>query len=504
MSKKKPDSHISPKIIDNRKKRIGGVEKTPTGIKGFDAVLEGGIPKGRALFISGSAGTGKTVFINEFLYRGISEYNENGVYVTFEEHPVGIIKNVRNFGWDFDVLIKEKKLVFVDASPENVMTVESGPYDLQPLVERIKLAISTVKAKRIVIDSLSMLFLKFSNKDSIREVIYRICDELKSLGVTSLITVEKSGDTDNSISRYGVEEYVADGVVELVLEPGQQQFLRKMYIKKIRGVGYRSGMAEFDITNKGLEIYPKIEVNRRVSITDFEKRERFGIDGIDEALGGGIPQGHMVLISGNTGTGKTLFAMHFVVQGIKDGENIVFLSLEEPVEQVKKTAREFGFDFDKYEEEGKLFFVCPSLIDISNDKLLYEVVNAVNKIGAKRVVIDSITSMHFSAQEKDSIRQFLIQAFYFFKNKGITCVMNYLSGANFGAAKGQLLAGIETNFMHLSPIVDGIIILIYVERGQKVKKILNILKMRGSWHSNVIFQYKINNAGILLGERYEE
>jgi KaiC/GvpD/RAD55 family RecA-like ATPase len=106
--------------------------------------------------------------------------------------------------------------------------------------------------------------------------------------------------------------------------------------------------------------------------------------------------------------------------------------------------------------------------------------------------------------DEESVRQFLIQASGFFKNKGIACIMNYLSGTNFGASKGQLLAALETNLMRLSSIVDGIILLIYVERGQRVKRILNILKMRGSWHSNNIFQYEVNKNGILFGERYEE
>ncbi|MBI9068904.1 MAG: circadian clock protein KaiC [Salinivirgaceae bacterium] len=482
----------------------GGVEKTPTGIRGFDAVLEGGLPKGRTLLITGSTGTGKTVFANEFLYRGIKDYNENGVYVTFEEHPADIIKNVRNFGWDLDSLIKEDKLVFVDASPDETINKEIGDYNLSGLIERIKYAIGKVDAKRIAIDSLSMLFAKFSDKDIVRQVIFNICDELKTLGITSVITSEKTSDTEISLLRTGVEEYVVDGVVELALIPGQQQFLRKMFIKKIRGVGYRSGMAEFDISNKGLEIFPKIEVDRIVSKTDFKNREMFGVKGVDDAMGGGIPQGHMVLISGNTGTGKTLFGMHFIVQGIRDGKNAVYVAMDEPVEQVKKTAREFGFDFDKYEREGKLIFVCPSLIDISNDKLLFQIVNAVNEVGANRVVIDSISSLQSATMDEEAVRQFLIQASGFFKNKGIACVMNYLSGANFGAAKGQLLAELETNLMRLSPIVDGIILLIFVERGQRVKRILNILKMRGSWHSNNIFQYEVNNNGILLGERYEE
>ena len=136
--------------------------------------------------------------------------------------------------------------------------------------------------------------------------------------------------------------------------------------------------------------------------------------------------------------------------------------------------------------------------------MLNDIVIAVNKIGAKRVVIDSISSLKSANTDEESVRQFLIQVSGFFKSQGIACVTNYLSGANFGAAQGQLLASLETSLMRLSSIVDGIIVLLYVERGQRVKRILNILKMRGSWHSNEIFQFEVRKDGIKFGERYEE
>ena len=170
---------------------------------------------------------------------------------------------------------------------------------------------------------------------------------------------------------------------------------------------------------------------------------------------------------------------------------------------MEKSKREKDF-VDKYEKEEKLVFVAPSLIDMRTDDVLNEILDAVKRINAKRVVIDSISSMMSATMNEESVRQFLIQLTRFFKSKGITCVMNFLSGTNFGAAKGQLLATNETSLMRLSSIVDGIILLLYVERGQRVKRILNILKMRGSWHSNEIFQYEINGNGIKFGERYEE
>jgi circadian clock protein KaiC len=503
MTTKIQDTKLSEtKSTNNITSVMGGVDKMPTGIPGFDSILEGGMPKDRTLLIAGSTGTGKTVFTNEFIYRGITEYKENGVYVTFEERPDDLIKNVRNFGWDFDKLIKENKLAFVDVSPEKTSVKVTGEYDLSSLIERIKYAVKKVNAKRVAIDALSMLFSRFQDKELIRDTIFMICDELKSMGVTSMITAEKPDGQTNSFSRYGVEEYVVDGVVELWVETGQQQFLRKMFIKKLRGTGYRSGTIEFEITNKGLEVFPKIDVDRRISKTNFEKREKFGIKGLDESMGGGIPQGHGVLISGNTGTGKSLLNMHFVVQGIKEGENAIYVALEEPVDQIKKTARVFDFDFDKYEKEGKLTFVSPSLIDISNDKLLNDIVKAVNKSGAKRVVFDSISSLQSATMSEEDVRQFLIQVTGFFKTKGVTNLMNYLSSNNFGAEKDQLLAMMETNMMRLSSVLDGIIVLLYVERDQVINRLLFVLKMRGSWHSNSIFQYEINSDGINIGEKF--
>ena len=483
--------------------RKGGLEKIPTGITGLDEVLDGGVPKGRVMLVTGTTGTGKTVLLNEFLYRGITQLNENGVYVTFEEAPKDIITNVRSFGWKYISLIKKKKLAFVDAAPAEEMVLETGPqYDLSPLVKRIEYAIGKVNAKRVVVDSMDALFSRFSNKDVVRTALYQISAKLKKSGVTALISAEKTEKEE--LSRYGVEEFVADGVIELGLVKGQQQFIRRMFVKKLRGMGFRSGIMEFEIEEDGLKVFPKIPMQRLFSKTDFQIRKTFGIEKLDEVLGGGIPQGHMVMLSGNTGTGKTLLAMQFIVQGIKEGDNGVFMAFEEPIEQVKKTALVHGWDFEQYEKQGKLAFVDTFLIDISNDKLLYQMLNAVKRIGAKRVVIDSISTLMSATMNEEQTRQFLIQICSFFKGKGITCVMNYLCGPSFGAIRGQLLSNLATNEMRLSSIIDGIIMLLYVERGQSVKKMLNVLKLRGSAHSKEVFRYEIEKGGVKMTGKFEE
>jgi circadian clock protein KaiC len=486
------------------KTRKSAVEKIPTGIRGFDEILMGGVPKGRATLISGGTGTGKTVILNEFIYRGITQFKENGVYVTFEEDKKDIIKNVRGFGWNYAALIAQKKLAFVDAGAFGDVTLESGQnYDLSPMIARVKYALKKVKAKRLAIDCLDNLFARFQNKDAVRQALCQIIAELKDLGVTVLMTAEKTGP-EQSLSRYGIEEFVADGVIELALIKGQQQFLRRMFVIKLRGTDFRSGTVEYEITGQGLTVYPKIPVENIFAKTDFRVRKGFGIKGLDDILGGGIPQGHMVLVSGNTGTGKTMFGMHFLMQGIVKSENAVFVALEEPVEQVKKTALTHGWNFDRLEKERRISFSSASLIDISNDKLLNQIISAVEGINAKRVVIDSISSLLSATMSEEQVRQFLIQLSGYFKANGITCIMNYLSLANFGAARGQLLSHLSTNEMRLSSVTDAIIMLLFVERGQKIKKLLNVLKLRGSQHSKEIFSYEIEKDGIKMGEKYEE
>ncbi|MFX1449861.1 MAG: ATPase domain-containing protein [Promethearchaeota archaeon] len=478
-----------------------GIRKLLTGIRGLDEVLEGGIPYGRSLLISGATGTGKTVFLNEFIYRGIKKFMENGVFVTFEENQVDIILNVKGFGWDYESLLEQNKLIFVNLIPKDFVEI-SQKYDLTPMIERIKFAIKKIGAKRVAIDNLGTIFQRFSNKEQIRWVILQISSELKRLGVTSMISAEKTM-SPNSLSISGVQEYVADGVIDLSIEEGQQKVLRKMNIRKLRGMGYRSGVVSFVINNEGIQVFPKIPLDRTYAKTDFNVRKCFGIEELDTALGGGIPQGHMILIGGNTGTGKTLLGLSFLINGFQNDEGGIMVALEEPIQQVKKSAENIGWDLHTYENKNKLVLINPSLIDIEPDGLLYQIINAVNLIKAKRILIDSISSLESATMNPFKLREFLIQLSTFLKTLGITAIFTYLTTSAFGAERGQLLSQISTTDIRLSSIMDGIIILRFVEREQKVMKLLNILKLRGSQHKKEIFKYEIQEDGFHLGEKFK-
>ena len=211
----------------------------------------------------------------------------------------------------------------------------------------------------------------------------------------------------------------------------------------------------------------------------------------------------MFFVTGNTGTGKTTLGMHFLKNGFDNDEPGIFVTLEEPVEQAKKTAMVHGWDFEEYEQQGKIRFVTVSLIDILPDELLYKIIDAVNDIGAKRVIIDSISTLESATMSPNQVREFMIQLSMFCKTQGVTCVLNYLTAESFGATEGQLLGGLTTNELRLSSVMDGIVILRYVERGQRVRRLLNILKLRGSEHSKDIFKFGVGQEGFKFGERYE-
>lgn len=479
------------------------IKKLKTGINGFDLLLNGGVPENRALLIVGSAGTGKTVFLNSFVYYGIKSFNQNAVFVTFEEKPEDIKKNVRSFGWDYDALIRSGKLVFVDASHDgDVSEYESGRYDFTPVIERIKYAVKKNKAKRVAIDSLSALFEQFSDQKAIRRFFFTLYDELKKMGVTTLISAEKSAD--GQFSKFAVEQYVVDGVIEVDFKAGQQHILREMTVRKLRGTTFKVGKVDFEITAQGVEVYPKIAIRRDILNTSYDIRLSSENAKLDSLLNGGFPQGHMCLVTGNTGTGKSMMAAHFLLDGLRKGEKGVYVALEEHVDEVKKASMARGIDLGSFEKKGLLRFVSPdSLIDIAADKFLYQIINMLTQINAKRLVFDSVTSLASATMSEESVRQFLIQMACFLKMKGVTCLATYLSTASFGASSDQLLSGLETNAMRLSSIVDCIILLRYVERNQSIKKLLTVLKIRGSRHSKDIMEFEISEKGIEIKEIFK-
>jgi circadian clock protein KaiC len=237
------------------------MKQIPTGIGGLDEILDGGIPEKKVIMLTGYAGTGKTIFSTQFLVGGIKN-QETAVYVTFEETAQEIIDNTIKFEWNLESLIEEKKLIFVEvfASEESVRIVREVD-DLTPLIERIKLAIKRNKAKRVVLDSITALLMALKSKDVVRRELHRLSAILKNMGCTILMISEvpevSFEHASTVLSRYGVEEFVADGLITLYFRPEGMTRERYIEVRKLRGVHHKIGVYPFEITDHGIEIKPR-------------------------------------------------------------------------------------------------------------------------------------------------------------------------------------------------------------------------------------------------------
>jgi len=244
------------------------VDYVPVGVPGVDEILAGkGIPKGHTILISGGPGSGKTTFATQFLYTGASEYNESGVYVTLDEDPIEIKNNMSKFGWNLKKLEEEKKILFINISPVRVMPQETGliqlgmkEFRLVKLLDAIRKGIEEVDAKRVIVDPLTMFTLQFPDEV---ERIYAMRDlmrELKMLGCTNMLISELRG---TGVEReHQFEEYLAQGVILLRTFLKESRLIRAFQVEKMRGLAIDNQPRPYQITNEGIEVFPRATVYR--------------------------------------------------------------------------------------------------------------------------------------------------------------------------------------------------------------------------------------------------
>jgi len=275
--------------------------KLATGIVGFDQISNGGIPKERSTLLSGTAGSGKTVMALQFLLAGVRDFGENGVFVTFEEAPSDLMQNVRSFGWDLEGLLASKKIAVVDATPEpGEETITAGAYDLSALLARIENAIRSVGAKRVILDAIGALFPQLTDGNIVRRELHRIAAGLRRLGVTTLVTMERTTE-EGGVGRWGVEEFVADNVILLRNRLEQEKRRRTVEILKFRGASHHKGEYPFTIdTEDGVTIIPLSAIELKQKSSDI--RVSSGIAELDKMCGGGMYRDSIILVSGATGT----------------------------------------------------------------------------------------------------------------------------------------------------------------------------------------------------------
>ena len=326
--------------------------KSRTGIQGLDEITGGGLPKGRPTLVCGAAGSGKTLLAMEFLVRGAIDYNEPGVFMAFEENAEELTKNVASLGFDLEDLSKKKKIVVDYVYIERSEIEETGEYDLEGLFIRLDYAIKSIGAKRVVIDTIEALFSGLPNPNILRAELRRLFRWLKEKGVTAIITGEKG---EGTLTRHGLEEYVADCVIMLDHRVTEQISTRRIRIVKYRGSLHGTNEYPFLIDETGFSVLPITSVGLDHKATD--ERVPTGIPRLDAMLDGkGYYRGSSILVSGTAGTGKTSLAMHLVNESCSRGERCLYLASEESANQIIRNAKSIGINLEPWVKKGLLHF----------------------------------------------------------------------------------------------------------------------------------------------------
>jgi circadian clock protein KaiC len=471
----------------------GSIPKVATRVPGFDLIAVGGLPANRTTLVTGTAGSGKTVFAAQFLAAGIRA-GEPGVFVTFEESADDIRRNLVGFGWDVKKWEAEGRWAFVDASPEpggGPPTV-SGSYDLGALMARVEHAVRKTGAKRVSVDSLSAFLMQFQDGLQVRNEISRVASALRRLNVTSVMTAERLAEF-GEISRHGIEEFVADNVIILrnVLEEEKRR--RTIEILKFRGTTHQEGQFPVTVTaDEGLVVLPLSAM--QLAQHSSNVRVTSGNAALDEMTGGGLFRDSIVLVSGATGTGKTLITTEFLAGGAARGERSLLFAFEESREQLFRNATGWGVNFEKLEADGTLRVVCkyPELAGLEHHLIAMK--KEIEAYKPNRIAVDSLSALERVAGVR-AFREFVIGLTSFIKHKE--------TAGLFTATTPTLSGGASVTEAHISTLTDSIILLRYVEMFGEMRRGLTVLKMRGSMHDKDIREFTIDGSGMHIGRPFK-
>ncbi len=462
--------------------------KTPTGIKGLDEITDGGLPKGRPTLICGGTGCGKTLLAMEFLVRGATQFNEPGVFISFEEKSEELSKNFASLGFDLNQLVDQNRLIidYVHLEPSEIE--ETGEYDLEGLLIRIGYAIHSIGAKRVVLDTIEALFSGFSNEAILRSELRRLFRFLKDQGVTAIITGEQG---ERTFTRYGLEEYVADCVIFLNHTVNQQIATRRMRIVKYRGSAHGTNEYPFLIDQQGFSVMPISSLG--LDHPASTERIPTGVPRLDTMLGGkGYFRGSSILISGTAGTGKSSLAAHFVNAACARGERCLYFAFEESQNQIIRNMHSIGIDLGQWIELGLLQFQNARATLYGLEMHLVVMHKAIDQFNPSCVIIDPISNLIATASESE-VKSMMSRMIDYLKMKQVTALCTDLSTINGSA---------ERIGINISSLMDTWLLLQILEARGERNRGLYVLKSRGMAHSNQVREFILSDEGIQLRDVY--
>lgn len=467
------------------------INKLPSGVPGLNEILGGGLPEFSFNIIAGAPGCGKTTLAHQFIFANATPDRPALYFTVLGEPALKMLRYQQQYTF-FDNEKLNSAVRFINLSQ---VLLDSG---LQGVLAEISKQLEASNARMVVVDSFRSVLR--SEKQSGHEMSTQMFVQELALLLTS------AEATTFLIGEYGESEMqdnpvftVADGLFWLYQQVERNSVVRKLQIMKLRGQMSVPGMHTFRITDSGLQAFSRtLGLVAKKPKGSIKKRLSTGIATLDEMMGGGIPEGDSLLIAGPSGTGKSLLATQFIAAGICAGEAGIVAVFEERPEEYANRAETFGLDLETPLAKGHLEIIYLRPLDLSVDEMMQEILDAIERTGATRLVIDSLAGFELALAPgfRIDFRESLYRMIFALTGKGITI----LSTLEMGESFTELLFSTYA----ISFLTDDIIRMRYVEIEGQLRKIMMVVKMRGGAHSSDIREYRITSDGIEIGERLKE
>ena len=464
-----------------RQKPERDLERIRTGVENLDAVLGGGVPVKSITVVSGEPGSGKTVLMLQLLFAAAQRGKKSLYFTTLSEPAVKVLRYMQLFDF-FDPKLLEEQIVFADLG--SLLRTEGAEAALTELVDRVE----TEQPDIVVVDSFKAIHDMIALPRQ-RSFVYDLAVSMAAWGATTLLVGEYTEEDITALPEFAI----ADGILRLSAAREELTMIRRIEVRKLRGSRFIPGVHFFDISSEGIHFYPRVRGPDAVDVQLSPKdRVTTGVRGLDDLLRGGLPRGSSTVIVGGTGTGKTIMGLMFLVEGARQGESGVLLALEETADQIRSTARGFGWNLEDLEKRGLLRIFYSSPVELSTDRFLQRARHVIEEVGARRVVLDSLTSLALGAVSERRFKELIYALTKHLRALEITSLMSM--------EVAELLGTGQISGHGISFAADNVIFLRYVETRGRLCRALAIIKARSIEHRTELCDVTIDSNGLSIGE----